>query len=232
MTNWPDKELIRIIRRQSSGEAITVRIAMRTHRGNYATGHRLCLNDFNGDSIDECEEVVAVPIHKLKHLRDTFIGVELPWRQHAALQEVFTHLPADKNKFLNQAANLARGLEGPRIEPEDTTPRRIAILLEVIAFIHASPTKEDELTELARTCADWLYLMDPTRVGLDDMETSARTTNSIPDDDDEKRYMALTCLFARAATLLGDGGHGRQELLDLGAYALAWAARVLEERQR
>ena len=89
----------------------------------------------------------------------------------------------------------------------------------------------NELTEIARTCADWLYIMNPNHVGLDDIETSAREIDRIPDDE-EKRYMSLTYRFAQAATLIGEGGRGGQEIMELGAYALAWAAQIIEEEDK
>lgn len=228
MANWPNKELIHIIRGEIGGKLIANQVAARTERGNYAVGNRICLSGHEGDSIDEWEEVAAVPTHKLKHLRDMFLGVELHWRQHAALQEVLTYLPRGKDEFLSQAASLARDLEGPRITQDDNTSRRLAILFEVTSSLHASPTKEVELTELACTCADWLYLINPNRSGLDDIEAAAKEIDSIPDDY-EKRYLSLTRLLTQTATPLSEGGHGRDELLGLGAYALAWTSRILEE---
>ena len=149
----------------------------------------------------------------------------------AAVQDVTSHLPADKPNALDRAAALARKLKGPRVTPDDTTTRRLAILLEAISFTHASPSKVDELTEIARTCADWLYIMNPNHVGLDDIKTSAKEIDRIPDDE-ENRYMSLTYRFAQAATLIGEGDHGGQEIMELGAYALAWAAQIIEEEDK
>lgn len=228
MTNWPDKPLIRIIRGEISGKPIANKIAAKTERGNFAVANRLCVNNYDGDSIDEWEEVTAVPTAALKRLQDAFRGIYVIESLEPPLLEVLSYLPADKPSPLDQAADLARRLKGPRVTPDDTTSRRLAILLEAISFTHASPCKEVELTEIARTCADWLYIMNPDHVGLDDIKTSAREIDRIPDDE-EKRYMSLTYRFAQAATLIGEGGHGGQEIMELGAYALAWAAQIIEK---
>ena len=44
--------------------------------------------------------------------------------------------------------------------------------------------------------------------------------------------MSLTYRFAQAATLIGEGDHGGQEIMELGAYALAWAAQIIEEEDK
>lgn len=231
MTNWPTAPLIRIIKGKSEGKAISAQIAVRTEGGNYTIGNRICLKDYSHDRINEWEEVTAVPTAALKRLQDALRGVDMVSSLVAAVQDVTSHLPADKPNALDRAAALARKLKGPRVTPDDTTSRRLAILLEAISFTHASPSKVDELTEIARTCADWLYIMNPNHVGLDDIKTSAKEIDRIPDDE-ENRYMSLTYRFAQAATLIGEGDHGGQEIMELGAYALAWAAQIIEEEDK
>jgi hypothetical protein len=226
--NWPVAPLIRIKRGLKIQEEIRDELAIRNTNGSYMTQKYTLYSTGAYNVIDEWEDVTPVPTAALKHLRDVFLGVELPLTQFAAIQQVVSHLPADKPSPLDRAADLARKLKGPRVTPDDTTSRRLAILLEAISFTHASPCKEAELTEIARTCADWLYIMNPNRVGLDDIETSAREIDRIPDDE-ENRYMSLTYRFAQAATLIGEGDHGGQEIMELGAYALAWAAQIIEE---
>nr|DAP02524.1 MAG TPA: hypothetical protein [Caudoviricetes sp.] len=238
MTNWPTAPLIRIIRGTEYEEPIDGSLAVREDPGGeylLVSGPRakntvdpVCART---DSIDEWEEVTAVPTAALKRLQDAFRGIDVIESLEPPLLEVLYCLPADKPSALDRAAALARELKGPRVTPDDTTSRRLAILLEVISFTHASTSKVDELTEIARTCADWLYIMNPNRVGLDDIETSAREIDRIPDDE-EKRYMSLTYRFAQAATLIGEGDHGGQEIMELGAYALAWAAQIIEEEDK
>lgn len=232
MANWPDKSLIRIIKGYDSGKLREDIIAFKCKGGNSYRGDNChIVRGYPRDSIDEWEEVTAVPTAALKRLQDAFRGIYVIESLEPPLLEVFSHLPADKPNALDRAAALARKLKGPRVTPDDTTSRRLAILLEAISFTHASPSKVDELTEIARTCADWLYIMNPNRVGLDDIETSAKEIDRIPDDE-EKRYMSLTYRFAQAATLIGEGDHGGQEIMELGAYALAWAAQIIEEEDK
>lgn len=232
MANWSDKSLIRIIKGYDYGKLREGIIAFKCKGGNSYRGDNChIVRGYPRDSIDDWEDVTPVPTAALKHLRDVFLGVELPLTQFAAIQQVVSHLPADKPSPLDRAVDLARKLKGPRVTPDDTTSRRLAILLEAISFTHASPSKVNELTEIARTCADWLYIMNPNRVGLDDIETSAKEIDRIPDDE-ENRYMSLTYRFAQAATLIGEGAHGGQEIMELGAYALAWAAQIIEEEDK
>jgi len=231
MANWPDKSLIRIIKGYDSGRLREDIIAFKCKGGNSYRGDNFhIVRGYLRDSIDEWEEVTAVPTAALKRLQDAFRGIYVIESLEPPLLEVLSHLPADKPNALDRAAALARKLKGPRVTPDDTTSRRLAILLEAISFTHASSSKVDELTEIARTCADWLYIMNPNRVGLYDIETSAREIDRIPDDE-EKRYMSLTYRFAQAATLIGEGDHGGQEIMKLGAYALAWAAEIIKEEE-
>lgn len=231
MTDWPTAPLIRIDKGSIHGSPIDGKFAVRTPHGGYGIDTHFLPQGYFGARIDEWEDMTPVPTAALKHLRDVFLGVELPLTQFAAIQQVVSHLPADKSSPLDRAADLARKLKGPRVTPDDTTSRRLAILLEAISFTHASPSKVNELTEIARTCADWLYIMNPNHVGLDDIETSAEEIDRIPDDE-ENRYMSLTYRFAQAATLIGEGDHGGQEIMELGAYALAWAAQIIEEEDK
>lgn len=232
MTKWPDKSLIRIIKGYDSGKLREDIIAFKCKGGNSYRGDNChIVRGYPRDSIDEWEEVTAVPTAALKRLQGAFRGIYVIESLEPPLLEVLSHLPADKPNALDRAAALARKLKGPRVTPDDTTSRRLAILLEAISFTHASPSKVDELTEIARTCADWLYIMNPNHVGLDDIETSAKEIDRIPDDE-ENRYMSLTYRFAQAATLIGEGDHGGQEIMELGAYALAWAAQIIEEEDK
>lgn len=68
--------------------------------------------EYTKDSIDEWEEVTAVPTAALKHLRDVFLGVGLPFTQFAALQQVVSCLPTDKSSALVCLAELIE--EGER----------------------------------------------------------------------------------------------------------------------
>ena len=243
MTNWPNKPLIRIISGTEYEEPIDGSLAVREDPGGeylLVSGPRakntvdpVCTRT---DSIDEWEEVTAVPTAALEDFKEAWKGFGMydadgSQRVTDAITSILACLPADKPSALDRAAALARELKGPRVTPDDTTSRRLAILLEAISFTHASPSKVNELTEIARTCADWLYIMNPNHVGLDDIETSAKEIDRIPDDE-EKRYMSLTYRFAQAATLIGEGDHGGQEIMELGAYALAWAAQIIEEEDK
>lgn len=231
MTNWPTAPLIRINGAHTvNGAEIENSIALRDRDGDYRIAERWLLHD-KGDRIAAWEEVTPVPTAALKRLQNAFRGVDVIHSLEPPLLEVLSHLPADNPSPLDRALALACDLNGPRITPKDTTARRLAILLECISFAHASPNKETELTEIARTCADWLDIINPSRIGLNDIAVSAQEVENIPADG-ERRYLSLTYRFAQAATLIGEGGNGSSDIKDLGAYALAWAAQIIKEEEK
>ena len=106
MTNWPTVPLIRIIQGTVNGEPIANEIARKTKGGNFSFANRLCVKDYEGDEISEWEEVTAVPTAALKRLQDAFRGVDMTSTLVAALQEVTSHLPADKPSALAWAAQI------------------------------------------------------------------------------------------------------------------------------
>lgn len=105
-SNWPDKPLIRIIRGEINGKPIANKIATRTEGGNFAIANLLCVNNRDGDSISEWEEVTAVPTAALKRLQDEFRGVDVIKSLEPPLLEVLSHLPADKPTALAWAAEI------------------------------------------------------------------------------------------------------------------------------
>ena len=113
MTNWPDKPLIRVIHGRDADRPKDGVIAIRSNITGAYRGEGCSFDrEYPMDSIDEWEEATAVPTAALKHLRDVFLGVELPFTQFAALQQVVSHLPTDKSSALVWLAELIE--EGER----------------------------------------------------------------------------------------------------------------------
>ena len=111
MTNWPTAPLIRIIRGTEYEEPIDGSLAVREDPGGeylLVSGPRakntvdpVCART---DSIDEWEEVTAVPTAALKRLQDAFRGIDVIESLEPPLLEVLYCLPADKPSALDRAA--------------------------------------------------------------------------------------------------------------------------------
>jgi hypothetical protein len=227
MTDWPDKPLIRIIRGEMSGKPITNKIAARTENGNFAIANRLCVNNYDGDSIDAWEEVTPVPTATLKHLRDVFLGVELPLMQFAAIQQVVSHLPADKPSALDQAATRVKDVaDTPMVDAETLPAECLSLLLDALASVQSATRKAAPLAMVARICVDWADLENPRR---DSLEAARERTKVLSDPGS---FIVLSALVGDVTTALCDNFSPRHNLIDAGAYALAWAAQTIEEEDK
>lgn len=227
--NWPTAPLIRIIRGEISGKPITNKIAARTEKGNFAIANRLCVKDYDGDSIDEWEEVTAVPTAALKHLRHVFLGVELPLTQFAAIQQVVSHLTADKPSPLDRAVTRVKDIaDAPMVDAETLPADRLSLLLDALTSVQSATRKTAPLTMVARICADWANVEEPY---CDALREIAGRAESDPTRID---FVGLAGFVGDIAASLDDGTNGgpRNDLLEMGHYALAWAAQIIEEEDR
>lgn len=233
MTDWPDKPLIRIIRGEMSGKPITNKIAARTEKGNFAIANRLCVNNYDGDRIYEWEEVTAVPTAALKHLRDVFLGVELPLTQFAAIQQVVSHLPADKPTALDRAVTRVKDVaDTPMVDAETLPADRLSLLLDALATIQGAPRKTITLAVVARICVDWVQADNPEKIALEQMQSRAL---SIPEvvGSDPARFIVLAGYIGDAANMLSEAHLDISgQLTNAGTYALAWAAQIIEEEDK
>lgn len=236
MANWPTSSIIRIIRGTVDGDKITDEIAARWGNDRYTLlspkyKYRTLAPGYHGDSITEWEEVAVVPAFALKRLRDERRRETSLHNLRAAIDDVLEALPADKPDALTRAVTRVKDANDiPTVDANTPLEERLSLLLEALAGVQSATRKGALLVAVARICADWLRAIDPGRPGLEDIEASAREI-AIGDDGAEKRYLSLTYRFAQVATLLGEGDHGSLEIMRLGAYALAWAARIIEEEE-
>lgn len=226
MTNWPDKPLIRIIRGEINGKPIVNKIATRTEWGNFAIANRLCVNNHDGDSISEWEEVTAVPTAALKRLQDEFRGVDVIKSLEPPLLEVLSYLPADKPTALDRAVTRVKDAGGPMISGEDSSENRLSLLFDALASIAVATNKAAPLAMVARICVDWANLENPRR---DSLEAARERTKVLSDPGS---FIVLSTLVGDVTTALCDNFSPRHDLIDVATYALEWAAHIIEEEDK
>lgn len=226
MTNWPDKPLIRIIRGEINGKPIVNKIATRTEWVNFAIANRLCVNNHDGDSISEWEEVTAVPTAALKRLQDEFRGVDVIKSLEPPLLEVLSYLPADKPTALDRAVTRVKDAGGPMISGGDSSENRLSLLFDALASIAVATNKAAPLAMVARICVDWANLENPRR---DSLEAARERTKVLSDPGS---FIVLSTLVGDVTTALCDNFSPRHDLIDVATYALEWAAHIIEEEDK
>lgn len=226
MTDWPTAPLIRIIKGKVDGKPISAQIAVRTEGGHYTIGNRICLEDYSHDRINEWEEVTPVPTAALKHLQDVFRGVDMISTLVAAIQDVTSHLPADKPNPLDRAVTRVKDAGGRMIDAESTQEERLSLLLDALASVQSAARKTAPLTMVARICADWANFKNPR---CDSLEAARERTKVLSDPGN---FIVLSALVGDVTTALCDNFSPRHDLIDVAAYALAWAAQIIEEEDK
>lgn len=230
-TNWPTAPLIRIIRGTTSGKPITNEIARKTKGGNFSVVNRLCLKDCDGDSIDEWEEVTAVPTAALKRLQDAFRGVDMVSSLVAAAQDVTSHLPADKPTALDQAVTDAKSIGARGVMDAFTTDDRVALLLDALDDVHTGTDTRYRLAWVVRIAYTWADLVGPDRDALADIRSCAADLLGAGSlEDPSIIHMARS--VGLVAEQIAHEALLREALIDLGTYALAWAAQTIEEEDK
>lgn len=232
MTNWPDKPLIRIIKGRERNLEVRDAIAVATdidssERDYYMLSGpragRTIICACTADFIDDWEEVTAVPTAALKHLQDVFLGVELPLKRFAAIQQVVSHLPADKPSALDRAVTRVKDEGGPMVDAASLPADRLSLLLDALASVQSAARKTSPLTMVTRICADWADLENPRR---DSLEAARARTEALSDSGS---FIVLSALVGDVTTALCENFSPRHDLIDAGAYALAWAVQIIEE---
>lgn len=231
MTNWPTAPLIRIIdgHQARSWEAAGV-LAFRALDGDYYIPGRGRLSA-GDDRIDEWEEATAVPTAALRGLQEAWIGTggdNLNWLRNVedAMDPILSCLPADKPGPLDQAVTRVKDIEGDRmIDADSAQEERLSLLLDALASVQGAARKTAPLTMVARICADWASLENPHSDGLAAIRSRAEG-NPVRAD-----FIVLSSFIGDIATSLDDGTSDgpRGDLIEMGWYALAWAAEIIEE---
>lgn len=227
MNTWPDKPLIRIIKGSADGCELKDVVAIKGDAVNVYRGCGLHLVEgWDGDEIEEWEEVEAVPTAALKRLRDVFLGVELPFAQLDAIQQVTSRLPADKPPHVpNQAVAMVEDMGGPTISAETLPADRLSLLLDALASVQGATRKAAPLAMFARICVDWANV-DGKR--SDSLEAAQRKADALSISHD---FITLSALVADVITAMNEDFSLHRDLIDATAYALAWAARIIKEEE-
>ncbi len=223
--NWPTAPLIRVISaRTSSGKEIRSTYALRYRDGDYRLAGRWLTRD---DSLDEWEEVTAVPTAALKHLRHVFLGVELPLTQFAAIQQVVSHLPADKPSPLDQAVTDAKSIGAKGILEDFPLNDRIALLFAAVNRVHVGEDRRYRLAWVVRLAYTWADLEDPSKDALQSIFNRAGTEVGRCAGD----LVTLARQAGYVAACASEKRSPRPALIAIGARALAWAAEIIEEEE-
>lgn len=225
MTDWPTAPLICIKRGLKIQEEIRDELAIRNTNGSYMTQKHTLYSTGAYNVIDEWEDVTPVPTAALKHLRDVFLGVELPLTQFAAIQQVTSRLPADKPTPLDQAVAMAEDMGGPMISAETLPADRLSLLLDALASVQDATRKAAPLAMFARICVDWANVEDKRSNSL---EVARRKADALSISHD---FIALSALVADVITAMDENFSPHHDLIDTTAYALAWAARIIKEEE-
>lgn len=231
MTNWPDKTLIRIIRGEINGKPIANKIATRTEGGNFAIANLLCVNNHDGDSISEWEEVTAVPTAALKRLRDAFRGIDVIKSLEPALLEVLSYLPATTAGAISRAVTDAQNIGARGILEDFSTDDRIHLLLDAIGDVHAGDDRRYRLAWVVRLAYTWADLTAPDQDALEDIRSCAADLLGAGDLEGPS-IVPMARVMGMIAGRIGHGVVLREVLIELGTYALAWAAQIIEEEDK
>lgn len=235
MTSWPDKPLILIKKGRESRLEVRDTVAVATDidcKGedyyllNGSRAGCTILRSCSTDDIDAWEEVTAVPTAALKRLQDAFRGVDVIRSLEPPLLEVLSHLPADKPNALDRAAAMVEDMGGPMISAETPPAERLSLLLDALASVQSETRKAIPLAMVARICVDWVDVEDR---GVNSLEAVQRSVDALFDSGD---FIVLSALVADVITAMGENIPPRHDLIDAGAYALAWAAQIIEEEDK
>ena len=229
-SNWPDKPLIRIIRGEINGKPIANKIATRTEGGNFAIANLLCVNNHDGDSISEWEEVTAVPTAALKRLQNAFRGIDVIKSLEPPLLEVLSHLPADKPSALDQVVTDVESLGAQGILETFSTDDRIALLLNAVDNVHTGTYPRYRLAWVVRIAYTWADLADPDLDALADIRSCAASLLETGPLEDPS-IIPIARSAGLVAERIAHKGLLREALVDLGAYAHAWAAEIIAQEE-
>lgn len=229
-SNWPDKPLIRIIRGNIGYKDVSGGLALMTPAGNYRTGKANGIANDRDDHIYEWEEVTPVPTAALKRLQNAFRGVDVIKSLEPPLLEVLSHLPADKPTALDQAVTDVESIGARGVMDAFTTDDRVALLLNALDNVHTGTDTRYRLAWVVRLAYTWADLADPDRDALADIRSCAADLLDAGDlEDPSIIHMAQSA--GLVAERIAHKGLLREALVDLGAYALAWAAEIIAQEE-
>lgn len=234
MTNWPTAPLIRIIHGEEDAYPIYNTLATRDGDSYIAASGSRAGNsisrDYETDHIFAWEEVAVVPTAALEELKKAWHGdgEYTPAGLKTlgdAVGPILSHLPADKPSALDRAVTRVKDAGGRMIDAESTQEERLSLLLDALASVQSAARKAAPLTMVARICADWADFENPRR---DSLEAARERTKVLSDPGS---FIVLSALVGDVTTALCDNFSPRHDLIDVAAYALAWAVQTIEEEE-
>ena len=233
MTNWPTAPLIRIIKGSIHGSPIDGKFAVRAPHGGYGIDTHFLPQGYFGVRIDKWEDMTPIPTAALKRLQDVFRGIDVIESLEPPLLEVLSYLPANKPSALDQAVAQVKDLAGdPLVDAETLPADRLSLLMDALASVQSTTRKAAPLAMVARICVDWVQADKEEAVAVEQMRSRARSMPEVIGSDPAK-FLVLAGIVGETASMLGDGHPSVSgELIDVAAYALAWAAQIIEEEDK
>lgn len=232
MSNWPTVPLIRIIKGYDSGRLRENVLAFRYGGGSsYRGPDCLIIEDNLRDRIDAWEEVTPVPTAALKRLQNEFRGINVIKSLEPALLEVLSYLPATTAGAISRAVTDAQNVGARGILEDFSTDDRIRLLLDAIGEVHAGDDRRYRLAWVVRLAYTWADLTAPDQDALEDIRSCAADLLDAGDLED----LSIIHMARSAGLVAGRIAHEallREALIDLGTYALAWAAQTIEEEDQ
>lgn len=236
MTSWPTAPLIRIIRGKVDGSEIANELAAHRSNGEYVLfsakhWYWTAADNCYDDSIDDWEEVTAVPTAHLKALKEAWWGPggeNTKWLRNVedAMTPILDCLPANKPSTIDRAVTRVKDTGGPMISGKDSNENRISLLFDALASIAVATNKAAPLAIVARICVDWADIENPRR---DSLEVTRERSKALSDPGS---LIVLSTLVGDVTTALCENLSPRHDLIDVAAYALAWAAQIIEEEDK
>lgn len=230
-SNWPDRPIIRIIKGYDSGRLRENVLAFRYEGGSSYRGPScLLIQDTSGDKIESWEEVTAIPTAALKRLQYAFQGVDVSKDLESPLLEVLSHLPADKPSALDQVVTDVESIGARGILETFSTDDRIALLLNAVDNVHTGTYPRYRLAWVVRIAYTWADLADPDLDALADIRSCAASLLETGPLEDPS-IIPIARSAGLVAERIAHKGLLREALVDLGAYALAWAAEIIAQEE-
>lgn len=239
MTDLPTAPLIKVVRGKEYDEPVRDALAARSKDDEYllATGPRAgnsILRKAPSDDIDDWEEVTAVPTAALEEFKAAWKGFGMydpddSQRVTDAITSILACLPANKPSALDQAVTRVKDAwDAPMVNATSLPADRLSLLLDALATVQSAARKTAPLTMVARICADWANLENPHSDGLAEIRSRAEG-NPVRAD-----FIVLSSFIGDIAASLDDrtSSGPRGDLIEMGWYALAWAAQTIEEEDR
>lgn len=232
MENWPSVPLIRIIRGKYREYSVENVVAVKTSRGGCymeAGGGRDFSPNRDSDSIFEWEEMNALPSKSLGRLRQAFRGADVAPDLEAAILEVTTFANLTWKEALEKAVTPCKTIYAASGIQEEFAPDvRISITLDSINRVNMrGGDLGAPLALVARIASSWADLEDANGSALDESLAKAESIGSNPVPGLSDLIQSFSDI---AEDVKNNSEYLRDDLINLGAIALVWAAKMIQDK--